>query len=356
MLCMAVGITANVMALKFARDSQAQMRATLVGAEGFRARQIALGGFQAGLAALKTIPEEFLYSTGIALEPPDILVSDDCKPKCFITYRIIPEDGKLNLNNLILWQEDKPNDQYRIILERLFRQYDIPVDSVINIMDWLDENTTGMAENHYYESLKPPVKIKNYYMFSLSELGSVKDIKYEYIYHSRAPENWAAQRAELAFLTEEEKTMIQEPDWILANNLTAYVPYGEQLNDKVNINAARYHVLMSLSESMTERAVKALFKYRKDKGNYIKNIDEIRSLPEFQTETPLGVTLYEELAGSGPGGQVSGMIKSEGEIYRVVGVGSIVPEADNSRKNPVVRRVTGLYDKVNSRLIYYSED
>ena len=360
-----MGMAANVMAVKFFSDSHDQFAAARVSADGFRARQMALGGFQAGLAALKTVPEEYLYQTGITLQPPDIQVSPDedpvtgkCRPQCFISYRIIPEDGKLNVNNLVLTSEDRPNAQYRQIFERFFVYYDVPVEVIDPIIDWIDENTfvegTG-AESPYYDSLQPPRKIKNYRMFNLSEITSVKDIEYNMIFRSRAPEDWFEIQEELKFQTEDEKLLIQADDWIPANNLTAYIPYGERFEDKININAARYHALMSLSDSMTREAVLALFKLRRKSGNYIKDVGALKDLPEFQVQTPLDVTLYEELAGTG--GQVSGIIKTEGDIWRIVGVGSILPTSDNEEDaGGVVRKVTALYDKTNSRLIYYSED
>ncbi len=360
-----MGMAANIMAVKFFSDSHDQYAAAQVSADGFRARQLALGGFQAGMAALKNVPEDYLYSTGITLKPPDIQVSPDddpnsgkCRPQCFISYRIIPEDGKLNVNNLVLVNEDRPNDQYRKIFERFYAYYDIPIETLDATIDWIDENTFvegSGAEGPYYDSLNPPRKIKDYRMFNLSELTQVKGVEFNMIFASRAPEDWEKNQEELKFQTEDEKALIQDADWIPANNLTAYVPFGERFEDKININGARYHVLMSLSDTMTREAVKALFKLRRQNGNFIKDIGALKDLPEFQIQTPLDVSLYEELAGTG--GQVSGIIKTEGDIWRIVGVGSILPSSDNEEENGgVVRKVTGLYDKPNSRLIYYSED
>jgi len=360
LLVISLGSIAQMISIKFFSDSQDQFAAADVMAKGFRARQQAMGGFQAGLTALKKIPEEFLYKSGIALNPPDIVLSPDCKPKCFISYRIYPEDGRLNLNNLVHSFDDQPNNQYKGIFQRFFKQYNINPDFINGIVDWIDENDTvdgNGAEAPYYAALNPPRKIKNYRMFSLSEICSIKGIEYKMIYESRAPDKWLENQKALSFQTEEEKNLIKPEDWIPANNLTAFVPFGERIEDKININAARYHVLMSLSESMTREAVMALYKLRKQKGWYLKDIGELRNLPEFQKQTPLQVTLYEELAGTG--GQVSGIIKTEGEIYRIIGVGSITPPPDNNggpSAGAVVRRIMGLYDKNNNRLIYYSED
>ncbi|MBL8022211.1 MAG: general secretion pathway protein GspK [Leptospirales bacterium] len=355
----AIGMAANTIATKFFSDTQIQYAAVKVSSDGFRARQLALAGFQSGLAALRAAPEEQLYTSGIALKPPDISVSSDCKPGCFISYRIMPEDGKLNLNNLVHSFDDKPNEQYRAIFKRFWGHFNIPVDNVDSLIDWIDEDdaVTGVgAENSYYASLKPMRKCKNYRMFSMAEVSLVKGFTTDMVFGSRAPENWEKNQKGLSFQTEDEKNLITMDDWIPSNNLTAYVPYGDKLEDKININAARYHTLMSLSESMTREAVLALFKYRRQKNGYIKELGEIRNLPEFQRKTPQDLTLFDELAGNA--GKLAGIIKTEGEIYRIVGIGTVTsapPGSDNS-KGSVVRRVNALYDKNNNKVIYYSED
>lgn len=362
-----LGTAANTIAVKYWSDSHDQYMAVIVSADGFRARQLAVGGFQAGLTALKSVPEEFLYKTGLALEPPDIQVSppdkgspgmDACRPNCFISYRLLPEDGKLNLNSLIVPNTDEVNKQFRGIIARLFRVYEMkdPERMVDSIIDWIDENNTtegAGAENDYYAGLKPPVKIKDFRMFNLSEVTQIKDIPFKLIYSSQAPKGWKEQQEALRFQTEEEKALIQEPDWIPANNLTAFIPMEGGIEEKVNVNAARYHVLMALSDNMTKQAAMALFKFRRQNGNFIKNLSDLRQLPEFQVKNG-EQTLFDELVGSGT--ELSGVIKSKGEIYRLVGVGSIVTDAENKSVSPVIRKLTGLFDNNSKRLIYYSED
>lgn len=349
-----IGIATVTIAAKFQQDAMNQYAATKVAADGFRSRQLALAGFQAGLAALRAAPEEALYTSGIALNPPDIVVSQDCKPKCFVSYRIAPEDGRLNVNNLVSSFEDKPNELYKGIFRRFFGFFDIPVDNVDPLVDWIDEDdsvTGAGAENSYYQGLKPQRKAKNFRMFSLAEMVLVKGFTTDMIFGSRAPEGWEKRQKDLSFQTEDEKNLITMDDWVVANNITAYVPFGDRLEDKINVNGARYHTLLSLSESMTREAVLAIFKYRRQKGGYIKELGELRALPELQRKTPQDITLFDELAGNA--GKLSGLLKTEGEIYRIVGVGTIV--SDNPKRT-VIRRVTALYDKNNNKVIYYSED
>ena len=358
-IVMMLGTVANTMAWKFFDDSHDQYMTVKVSADGFKARQVAVGGFQAGLSALKYIPDEsFLYSKGLILNPPDIVISKDCKG-CFVSYRLQPEDGKLNVNNLVQATTDEPNNQFRPVFERLFRAYNFedPLAMVDSIIDWLDENDNTEAqgaEKEYYDALIPAVKIKNFRLFSLSEICQIKEIGFKKIYTSQAPEGWLEEQKDLKFQTEDEKLMIQEQDWIPANNLTAFIPLEGNFEDKINVNAARYHALMSLSEGMTDEAVKALFKYRRENGNYIKDLGALKTLPEFQTKVG-EVTLYDELVGSGT--EISGLLKTKGEFYRIVGVGSIVPPADKNKKvKPVIRRVTGIYDNNSKKLILYFED
>lgn len=361
LLTLMMGTSANLISVQFWSDSHDQYAAARVNADGFRARQMALAGFQAGLAALRVIPEEFLYKTGLALDPPDIKLSDECKPSCWLKYRLQPEDGKLNVNDLYSYGVDKKNEEYAGHFERLFNQYDIPPEIIGAIVDWIDENDFSEddgAEAEYYDGLTPPRKIKNTRMYNLSEIAQVKGVEYNMIYGTRMPEDWEEIQEELRFQTDDEKNLIQVDDWIPANNLTAYVALGNT-TPKININAARYHVLMSLSESMTREAVLALFKLRAKNGGYIKETGLLQSLPEFQVPSSTGAgDLYGELTGSGGGGTGGGglaRIKTQGDIYRIIGIGSII-DSDGDQNKVVVRKVTGLYDNSRKSLIYYSED
>tara|TARA_Y100001937_G_scaffold122287_2_gene182605 strand:- start:146123 stop:147190 length:1068 start_codon:yes stop_codon:yes gene_type:complete len=355
---MVMGLTATqFIALPFQKKSFGQFKAAQVLAEGFKARLLAHAGFQAGLAAIRNIPEEYLYSSGLVLNPPNISISKECKG-CYITYRIQPEDGKVNLNNLVLTFEDRPNETYRALLRRMFQPLalDIPVENIDAIVDWIDENDTvdgRGAERSYYDSLKPPTKIKNFRLFSLSELALVKGFSQEMIYESRAPEGWAEEQEELAFQTIDEKNLKTEEDYVLANNVTAYLPPPGD-NGRININAARYHTVLSLSNAMSQKAVLELFQLRRQNNGYIKDISMLRELPSWQVQTELGVTLYEEVTGGG--GENTSLIKTEGDIYRIVGIGTVDLGSDKGEEELVVRRVVGLYDRKNARLLYYRED
>ena len=355
-----LGVSANTIAIKYFEDSTDHYMSVRVAADGFRARQMALAGFHAALMALKTVPEEYLFQYGITTQKQnEIELSEDCRPNCMLSFNMHPEDGKLNVNNLVNVDKDETNNQWRTIFERFFRGYDMEEPDILvnSLIDWIDENSTpeaGGAEDTYYiTEIKPPLKIKNYRLFTLSEIAQVRGFSRNLIYTSQAPEDWAEIQKELKFQTEEEKQLIQDPDWIPSNHMTAFIPIDNNYNDKININTARYHTLMSLSDLMTKAAVKALFKLRNENGNYIKDLAKLQDLEEFQ-EKEGEFTLYQILAGSGS--SVSGLLKTKGEIYRITGFGSIYPKTDNTGIEPVVRVVTGLYDLTNKKLMFYRED
>lgn len=359
-----VGASSLFVSAQFLEDVTDQYLAVRSSADGLRAREVALAGFNAGIAAVKTIPEEFLYQKGIIMSPPEIPLGkkcyDDEGEDClyfYVRYQILPEDGRLNLNSLVRY-DDQINENYGRIVRRFFRQLDISGDQVDAVVDWIDENDytePAGAEDDHYAGLKPPRKIKNYRMFSLSELASIKGFDRNMVYESRAPDGWEERQKELSFQTDDEIDLIQPEDWILATNVTAFMPFTESVEDKINVNAARFHVMMSLSDAMSREAVLAIFRYRRQSNGYIKNVSELRDLPELNVPGGIPeVTLYQELAGTG--GDVSGLIKTESDYYRIVGVGSVVRKTDNTSDILAERKVRGIWDKNNRRLVYYSED
>lgn len=350
----AMGMASFTIAIKFFSDAQDEFAAARIGTEGLQARQLALAGFQAGLGALKNTPEEYLFKLGFAFDPPDLQVSDKCN-RCFVKYRIQPEDGRLNVNFLVRQSDDMPDGTYRSIFQRFFANYNIPLDAVDSLIDWIDENENREGqggEASYYDNLKPPITIKNGPIFSVSEMALVKDLSRQLLFESKEPPNWQKEQSSLRFQTEDEVSLLTMDDWIPANNLTAYLS-SEGEAGKVNVNAARYHVLMSLSDSMTKQAVLEIFKLRRENGGYIKELSDLQGLPSLQRTTSSGVTLYAELAGEG--GDFTGLLKTKGEVYRITGVGTIIPREDG-QNNPVIRKISGLYDRKERRLIYYSEE
>ncbi|MCA9271609.1 MAG: general secretion pathway protein GspK [Spirochaetales bacterium] len=361
-----------VLAQQFLGQMSDQFFAVHSQVQGFKAQQLALAGFQAGIAAIKNIQEEDLYRYGIALSPPQIELGRDCPPGTapededdvcdilYVSYRLQPEDGKLNLNYLVRF-DGEPDENYVGIVQRLLKRFHIPIENVGPIVDWIDENDRSFGldgEESYYAALRPPRKVKNYAMFSLSELCQVRGFSREIVYESHMPERWEEEHS-FTFATDDERSVEQPEDFLLPNNLTAFAPFGDA-SPKVNINAVRYNVLRSLTQTMEspagDAAARALFKLRNDSNGYIESLSDLQALPEFQVPSSIeGTNLYQELAGTGT--EASGLITTEGTYYRVVGVGSVVRPVDNEEARTLaVRRVWGIWDRQNRRLIYYAED
>ncbi len=343
-LIMALGSASLFTAGKFFQDSATEYQIAVTEGDGFRAHMLAKAGFTGAIGALKKIPEEVLYQSGLAMDPPPIPLGGGV-----IYYTLSPEDGKINVNSLVKIYDDLPNQRAMEMMSRLFYQFGIKREAISPIVDWIDENhqeTGGGAEQYYYSRLKPPRKIKNAPLYSLSELIRVKGFDRKAIYESSKPKEFDKNNSK-DFLTDEERALFSDKDYVLSNNITAYLPYGDTYDDRININTAPYFVLMSLSDFMTKQAVLKILKLKLQKGGYIKELKDLETEPEFQVKTSGELTLYKELAGEGT--DVSGgRIKTKGEVYKISGVGIV--------KDKVVRKITGIFDLTNNQMLYYTED
>ena len=273
-----------------------------------------------------------------------------------MSYSLQPEDGKLNLN-LLVNASDEVDSGYFNIFSRLFTNLKIETETLGAIIDWIDQNnylSSFGAEKEYYLNLKPPRRIKNYYMFHISELALVKGFTNNILYSSRSPSSFDSSKKNRASTSRLESQLMQDDDWILTNNITAYLPRTLQGTEKVNINSSRYNVLMSLSNFMGPAEVRAIFALRQKKEGYIKNQSDVEVLPELQRAGELGqTTLAKELFGSG---KLSGYLKMNNQFWRITGVGYIVQDSGSKEKTLAVRRISGLWDKSANEFIFYSED
>nr|WP_246057455.1 type II secretion system protein GspK [Leptospira gomenensis] len=342
-LVMAIGTASFYTATEFGERALGERRIAQADADGFRALLLAKAGFQGALGALKKIPEEYLYKSGIALNPPPLPMGGGT-----IYYKISSEDGKINLNSLLNQDDNQQNLRSVEMISRLFDKLGIKREKLFPIFDWMDtdlQETGGGAEDAYYASLKPPRKNKNSFMYSLSELVSIKGFDRDTVYGSLKPADYD-QKYSNAFQSEEEKALIGDNDFVLANNVTAYIPAGQNSDDRINLNAAPYFVLMSLSDFMTKQAAMRILKFKLEQGGYIKELKDIEKFQEFQIPTAGGLTLYKELAGEGT--DVSGgRVKTKGEVFRIVAVGQV---------GKTIRRITGIFDLTNNVMLYYMED
>jgi general secretion pathway protein K len=343
MLVVSIGSASFYTSTSYFKEMATDYEIARTNAQGFKAFLLARAGMQGGLGALKKIPEEVLYQSGIAFNPPPVPLGNGT-----IFYKISPEDGKININYLIRAYDQQPNLRVQEMLQKLYEQLAIPREKIFSIMDWIDENSEEMgngAEIFYYSGLKPPRKIKNGPLYNLSELTSIKGYTRSLVYESLKPKEYDKNNSK-DFLSEEEKLLVSDLDFVLSNNITAYLPYRDTSDDRININAAPYHVIMSLSEFMTRQAAMKLLKFKIEKGGYIKELKDIEKFAEFQTKTPNGFSLYSELAGDGTAVS-GGRVKTKGEIYKIVGVGKF---------GKATRRVTCLFDLPNDQILFYSED
>ena len=372
-LVAAIGGSSFVIANQYAGDRMIDFKIAKANADGFKAFLLARAGLQGGIGALKKIPEEILYQSGIAFNPPPIPMAGGT-----IYYRISAEDGKFNINDLVKSYDNLPNLKVQEMLTKLFEQLGIPRERIFPIIDWIDDNSEEMgggAETYYYTNLKPPRKIKNTPMYSLSELTALKGWDRKLVYESlKYPEK--EKNVSKDFLSEEEKLLVTDSDYVLSNNITAYLPFKDTGDDRININAAPYYVLMSISEFMTRQAVMRILKYKLEKGGYIKEINDLKNFAEFQIKTTStgstpssnsqsgqsgqgqppppsnqgaqapALTLFDEIAGTGSAVS-TGRVKTKGEIYRVVGVGTV---------GTATRRVSCIFDLTNDQILFYSED
>ena len=373
-LVAAIGGSSFVIANQYAGDRMIDFKIAKANADGFKAFLLARAGLQGGLGALKKVPEEVLYQSGIAFNPPPIPMAGGT-----IYYRISAEDGKFNINDLIKAYDNLPNLKVQEMITKLFEQLGIPRERIFPIIDWIDDNSEEMgggAEVYYYSNLKPPRKIKNAQMYSLSELTALKGWNRKLVYESlKNPEKEKNNSKD--FLSEEEKLLVTDADYVLSNNITAYLPFKDTGDDRININAAPYHVLMSISEFMTRQAVMRILKYKLEKGGYIKEINDLKNFAEFQIKTTSmggtpastsntsgannnqppppsansgqnqqALTLFDEIAGQGTAVS-TGRVKTKGEIYKVVGVGTV---------GNATRRVSCIFDLTNDQILFYSED
>ena len=339
-LVFAIATASFFMVNRFNEECMYEYRIALTRANGYQASLLAKAGLQGAISAIDNIPVEILYKTGIAFNPPPIPIGPG-----EVSYLIRPEDGKLNINTIVNLFDDEPNYKAMDIFSRLFEQLGHDKNLLFAVVDWIDTNSQPMgggAESVWYGSQSPPVEIKNGYLYSLTEMMSIRGFDRDTLFVAKRDE-----KEESSFLSEEEKIMINSEDFILSSNITAYMDEGEMLDEKININAAPYFVLMSLSDFMTREAVLRIIKLRLENNGYIKNLTTLQNYPEFKINTTANLTLYDELAGGGS--DVSrGRIKTTSDVYRITGLGRV--------NNKVVRSVSVLYNVKNRKIIYYTED
>ncbi|MDH5717741.1 MAG: general secretion pathway protein GspK [Spirochaetia bacterium] len=307
-----------------------------------KARYLAQGGMDVVRMVLQQIDLNILYDYGIMEGLPPVNFGGG-----MISFRIEEESGKLNINRLVNFYSDEEDQSVRDLFNRLSERLGISYEIWDAVVDWIDENDDSMPrgfEKNDYERMNPPRRIKNGRIHSVEELllipGFTQSIIYEDLRTEEEKELYSDD-----FLTEEEQVTITDEDFILANNITVYLPVepdkvgkaGKKANE-ININSAPYHVLLSLSEFMTPEAAKAIIMKRDEVGRF-KDINEIKNISELNVPSIGGKSLVQELLDLG-------LVTTEETVYKIVVEASLDSQTAH---------VMGIYDASAKKFALYLE-
>ena len=341
-------VTSTITYFTFQRMTNQYTAASAKGL-AMQAKYLAETGIDIAIHILSSIPEQYLYQYDFLKSPPSLLIAEECNDQeiChlfYVDYEIKIADGKLNLNNLVR-NDDEVNQAFRSIISRLFNHLRITEQKLFTLIDWMDKNDqAGLfgAEKKYYFDINQ--KIKNDYLYSLSEINLIRGFENLDLYTIRAPEGWRPE-ANL-------EKYISKDDWRLINNISAYLPYSNLLDGKVNVNAAPYFVLLSLSDFITKKEVREILKTRDRENNYIKDLSIFE--PLLMKEGYNELTLYEELVGTG--GNLSGLLRADTSFYELIGKGVIVRKDRNTGEESIIskRTIRSIWDQTSSHLTQYS--
>lgn len=160
---------------------------------------------------------------------------------------LMDENRKININQL--GNTDVQKDIYDQLV-RLCTQIGLDDSIVDNILDWIDDDSQGNAEEQYYQSLESPYSCKNGKLDSLQELLLIKDITDEIYYGTK--EKYGLEQ----FLT-------------------------VRGNGKININTADPIILQCLNDELTEDIAYSILREREDKP--FKQVQDVKSrIEEFE--------------------------------------------------------------------------
>lgn len=168
-----------------------------------------------------------------------------------VSGRLIDESGKFNLNSLVN-ADDSVNEAAKLWFEQLLLRLDFPVQLSEAVIDWQDQNDEMMgsmgAESNYYGTLNPSYLPPNSKFTDVQELKKIRGL-----------ENGAHLK------------------------LLPYVSAMPNAQMKVNINTAPALVLAALDDSIDVDQLDTLLKHRTKSFENFSHIDELWSLPMFET-------------------------------------------------------------------------
>ena len=144
--------------------------------------------------------------------------------------RVLPLDGRLNLNGLLI--DNRINALQLTRMQRLFRHADINPAILDAILDWLDDDaevrTPGGAEDVSYASASPPYRAANQPFSHLSELRLIAGV--------------------------------DEPTFNALSRVVSVLPH----NALLNINVAPDAVIASLADNLSPSAVAGALDRRRE--------------------------------------------------------------------------------------------
>ncbi|MDH4261616.1 MAG: general secretion pathway protein GspK [Spirochaetia bacterium] len=317
----------------FAEYNKVRLRSDYV-----KARYFAQSWMVFAVNILSKIPENQLYMFGIFDGPKPFSYNN----KAQVIISITDETGKINLNYLVNnnYTDQSVNMAIREMLDRLSESMGISYDRWDAVIDWIDDNDIKMPfgyEKQDYALMNPPRRIKNSYLHSVEELMFIPGFDTWTLYADRRTDE-EKRKYSKDFMTEEELMTIHDSDFILSNNITAYMPEKTNEGDwKININSAPYHVILALSEFITPEVARAIIVERIKNGGYFSNISDLEKISQLHLPTVGKITLLQEIAGR---------INYSGRIYKI-----IVDVSVGSK----TARVMGFYDTNVKKIISYLE-
>lgn len=157
-----------------------------------------------------------------------------------VTFQIIDECGKININSL-LTKGGKIDNKKKAMLERLFEVLEIDRELVDVICDWIDKDDERRdfgAEESYYSNLENPYLCKNAPLSTIDELFLLKDFT-DQVFYGKEKESLTLQS-----FSPPSKELVRRTGDEARGSLDSYLTvYGA---GTVNINTAPSLVLQSL--------------------------------------------------------------------------------------------------------------
>jgi len=321
--------------LAYFKSAYSQYEASMNHAKHTKAKFLAQSGLEATLMLFRRINIDMLYRSGFFPHLPTLPLGGG-----LIDLEITEETGKINVNRLLLFTDEvTENEAVRGMLNKLSDVIGFPYDIWDGVVDYIDKDNLPKPkgyEKDAYSSLQPPRRIKNNRLHSIDELLLIPGFSRNILYQDLRTDEEKREFNDVEFKTEEEKLAITNKDFILANNITTYLPRKPNLADKININWAPYHVILSIHEFITPSIAKKIIVERLKNGGRFKSKSDLKKIKEMNTNMGSG-SLYQ---------YIENYITTEDKIYKIVAEASLGSQTAH---------VKGVYDKTSRRLIYYWE-